>query len=324
MISPDKDPSRRRKLYGAYSMTFFSLLKNLFLFSMPSAPTSEQQVQLASESTKIKAKPPARSKNITAERFLTVISPNFSGVAHYSSNRRWCVGTSDSDGHGRGGFREKGNGKVILVDLHNQKVVHLLNIFNRPFDAAVADNGNYMIHDSCFGSALQGDIIIIQPDAEELYRRHYKSNIFNIGLSNCGKFIAVQTAINESSHDGNKLELINIVENKILFSVLPASGWADGYTFETDYDGQITSLRIVHRKLGSFRYMPSGEFADYALLEDAKLSSTDYSIKLSCARNLIANNADMEIANKTLQAAESALHEGAQECPDWCAVAYRI
>jgi hypothetical protein len=303
-------------------MTFFSLLKNLFSPSASSVPASEYQIQHALKSAGIKTS--VQSHNIKAERFLSVKNPDFFGIAHYSSNRRWCVGTSDSDGNGRGGFREKGNGKVVLVDLHNQNIVHLLKYFKRPVDAAVADNGNYIIHDSCFGSALQGDIICIQSNAKELYRHHYNSNIVSVGLSRCGKFVAVQTAVNESSSDGNKLELVNLAGKKMMFSVLPASGWAEGYIFDTDHEGRLTSLRVVHNKLGTFRYLPSGEFVDYVELTNAQLNSSDYSIKLSCARNLIGKGADMEIATKTLQAAESALHEGAQDRSDWCALAYRI
>jgi len=307
---------------GVYSMTFFSLLKNLFAASTSSPSTSECQIQHISKSTGIKTH--THFRNINAERFLSVRDPDFFGIAHYSSNHRWCVGTSDSDGTGRGGFREKENGTVILVDLHNQNIVHLLNIFKRPVDAAVADNGNYIIHDSGFGSALQGDIVCIQYNAKKLYQHHYNSNIISVGLSHCGKFVAVQTAVNESSSDGNRLELISLAENKIMFSVLPASGWADGYIFDTNHEGRLTSLRVVHKKLGAFRYLPSGEFIDYEALTNAQLSSSDYSIKLLCARDLIEKEADMEIATKTLQAAESALHEGAQDHSDWCAVAYRV
>jgi hypothetical protein len=71
-------------------------------------------------------------------------------------------------------------------------------------DAAVSDAGNYIVKDAGFGSALQGDVVAIDPDGRERYRRHYSANVFNIGLSTCGRYAAVQTA-NAPWYYGNLL-----------------------------------------------------------------------------------------------------------------------
>lgn len=92
---------------------------------------------------------------------LILTQPNFFGRSHWSPNKRWIVGCNDSDGIGRGGYRESGNGRVVLVDYQSDRVVHELTCFARPMDAAVSDAGTYIVLDSGFGSVLQGDIVAL-------------------------------------------------------------------------------------------------------------------------------------------------------------------
>ncbi|EER60926.1 hypothetical protein AcdelDRAFT_1503 [Acidovorax delafieldii 2AN] len=80
--------------------------------------------------------------------------PDFFGRVRRSPSKRWIVGCNDSDGAGRGGFREGGHGRVVLVDHSSDRLMHELHCFARPMDAAACDAGNYIVQDGVrFGPA---------------------------------------------------------------------------------------------------------------------------------------------------------------------------
>lgn len=266
----------------------------------------------------------ARARNATLrEHWLTLTQPDFFGQAYCSPNKRWIVGCFDSDGAGIGGYRESGCGRVVLVDYVLDKVMHELKCFARPMEAAVSDTGNYIIQDGGFGSALQGEVVSIGADGRERYRRSYSANVFNIGLSKCGRYAAVQTA-NAPSDDGNLLEVLDLERCAPVFSVQPATGWADEYSFDVDSEGRLTALNVEHKGLGCFTYSASGDFQDAQVFQAAKLERGDYSAKLMAARDLLKTAATQENANKALNAANMALAEGAEDRPDWGAIAHRV
>lgn len=97
------------------------------------------------------------------------------------------------------------------------------------------------------GSALRGDVVAIDPGGCERYRRHYSANVFNIGLSKCGRYAAVQTA-NAPSDDGNLLEVLDLERCGQVFSVEPATGWADENSFEVDAEERLTALNVEHTR----------------------------------------------------------------------------
>ncbi len=264
------------------------------------------------------------TRNATVrDDWLTLVHPDFFGRAHRSPNKRWIVGCNDSDGVGRGGHRERGNGRVVLIDHQSDKVIHELTCFARPMDAAVSDAGDYIVQDSGFGSALQGDVIALDIEGHERYRRHYRANVFNIGLSKCGRYAAVQTA-NAPSDDGNLLEVLDLDRGCAMFSLRPATGWADRYSFDVDVEGHLKAIGVEHKNLGSFKYSASGEFQDTQAFQAARLDTGDYSTKLMVARDLLKTNATPDDARKALSTADAALAEGAKDRPDWGAIAHRV
>ncbi len=257
------------------------------------------------------------------EDWLTLKQPDFFGRAHCSPNKRWIIGCNDSDGAGRGGYREGGHGRVVLVDYSSDRLMHEVRCFARPMDAAVSDAGNYIVKDAGFGSALQGDVVAIDPDGRERYRRHYSANVFNIGLSTCGRYAAVQTA-NAPSDDGNLLEVLDLELCGQVFSVQPATGWADEYSFEVDAEGRLTAFNVEHKGLGRFTYSAFGEFQDAQVFQAAQLERGDYSTRLMAARDLLKTATTPDNARKALNAADTALAEGAKDRPDWGAIAHRV
>lgn len=256
-------------------------------------------------------------------KWLTVDHPYFFGLANTSPDKRWVVGCNDSDGGSHGGCRMKGNGRVILVDYPSDKIVHELKCFARPTDAAVSDSGGYIVHDCGFGSALRGDVIAINTDGKEIYRRQYSANIFNIGISQCGRYAVVQTA-HADNEDSNILEVLNLKSGKQVFTVRPVGAWANSYLFDTNADGELSQLRVKLEGLGYFRYSSTGEFLDVESLQVAQLDKGDYTTKIMAAQELLKTNTAEESARKALNVADVALSQGARERYDWGAQAHRI
>ena len=278
----------------------------------------QEKIATAAQTSLIRSK-----RNVELNRkWLTLYQPDFFGRAHHSPNKRWIVGCDDSDGNGRGGYREAGNGRVILVDYQADKVMHELTKFARPVDAVVSDVGSYIVHDSGFGDTLQGDVIAIDAAGEEMFRRHYSANVFNIGLSPCGRFAAVQTA-NAPNEDGNIFEVLDINLGVVIFTVPPATGWAKNYLFNMDNNGDLCEI-VEHKDLGCFRYSATGDFQDSEAFQAAQLDKGDYATKLMAAQNLLKTDFAPDNAQKALSVADSALSEGANGRSDWAAVAHRV
>lgn len=301
-------------------MGFIARLKDALLRSLEN--TISETILYTPEAIKKRREHTVRNI-VIRDGWLTLTRPNFFGQAHQSPSKRWCVGCDDSNGVGRGGSRESGNGRVILVDHQANKVMHELVCFARPIDAAVSDTGTFIVLDSGFGSARQGDVVAVDREGRERYRRHYCANVFNIGISKCGRYTAVQTA-NAPNDDGNRLEVLDLDRGCVMFSVLPATGWANRYSFDVDAEGHLKAMGVEHKHLGSFRYSASGEFLDTQVFQTAQLEKGDYSTKLMAARDLLKTDATPNNARKALNAAEAALAEGAKNSSDWESIAHRV
>lgn len=296
------------------------IFKLLGLISTPASPAQTR----APEAVRNRTCGARRAKNAKLEdSWLTIGQPAFFGQAHVSHNKRWVLGCNDSDGAGRGGHREAGNGRVILIDHQADKVMHELKSFARPMDAAVSDAGSYIVKDCGFGSTLQGDVVAVGVDGRERYRKRYSANIFNLGLSKCGRYAVVQTA-NAPSEDGNLLEVLDLERSCAAFSVQPSTVWADGYSFDVDSDGQLRALGVQHKGLGKISYSATGEFQDPQAFQSARLTSGDYAMRISAARDLLKEGATPENAKRALTAVDAALAEGAKDRPDWGSIGYRV
>jgi len=284
-------------------------------------------------STETRPKPPVTTPseiNVKRERnaiiqkeWLTLNTPYFFGKTHISPDKRWIVGCCDSDGNGAGGFRDKGYGRVLLLDYQNDHVVFELANIARPVAAAIANTGRFIVHDACFGAGLQSELIAVNPDKTEVYRRHFKAIIFSLEISKCGRYAVVQTC-NAPSEDGNILSVMDLQTKTILFSLTPSTGWASRYKFKVGDDGRLLSLSCEHRGIGWFSYSHDGTFNDACAYLKARLEKGDYSLKILAARELLDSSVDKENARIVLDVLESAISEGSDVRSDWCATAHRI
>lgn len=265
-----------------------------------------------------------RDRNASIRKeWLTLNTPYFFGKANISPDKRWVVGCCDSDGNGVGGNREKGYGRVLLLDYHKDHVIFELANVARPVAAAIADSGRFIVHDACFGSGLKSELIAVNPDKTEEYRRHFKAIIFNLEISRCGRYAVVQTC-NAPGEDGNILSVMDLQTKTVLFTVTPSTGWSSRYKFKVGDDGQLLSLNCEHRGIGWFSYSRDGTFNDTCAYLKSRLEKGDFSLKILAAKELLDSSVDEENARIVLDVLESAISEGADARPDWGATAHRI
>lgn len=262
-----------------------------------------------------------RNSEFPVNGMVEVRDPYFFGSAYVSQNKRWVVGIRDSDGEGQSGHRNSGNGKAILIDWHADRVLWVLESFARPFDAAVANTGECLIHDTGFGSTLQADVVALNQTCHERFRRHYEANVYSVGISPCGRYGVVQTASAPTS-DGNLLEAFDLKASTVLFSVRP-SVWTNKYSFDVGPDG-LEQLWVYVRKLGRFAYSSTGEFVDNKKYQTSLLENGDYGSSLLAAQDLLKSARTSDHAAAALRAAERALALGAAENRGWAAIAHRV
>lgn len=252
--------------------------------------------------------------------FIDVKNPSFYGLAHFSPNKQWVVGLNDSDGESSGGARDSGNGKICLVDYKNDLVKAILTKVARPFDVAVSDVGIFVIHDCGFGGGLNADIITYSFEGVELYRFKTDANVFSIGVSACGRFLALQTCHAKGNKDDNVFQVHDTVQRQKMFSVTPATDWSREYSFEI-LDGRLKKVWVSLPKLGRFTYDLAGHFLDARKYLHARLNKGDTGSRILAAQELLASNPSQADAEKILKVTDEVLALGAN---DWSAKAHRV
>jgi tetratricopeptide (TPR) repeat protein len=256
--------------------------------------------------------PKARNTTLDGD-ILQIAEPSFMGIAHVSPNKRWVVACADFNG----------NGRVALVDYEGDRVMTILNTLAQPLDAAVSDVGTFVVIDSGFNAQLRADLRAFSTDGQELYRRQFTANAYAIAISVCGQFAVVQTANAPKDADGSLLEVCDILNQKILFSVRLSTNWSQKYSFDV-VEGKLKKLWVKFDKLGRFAYDPSGKFLDERKYLDARLTKGGFVERILAAEELLSSSPSPAVAEKVLLAVDEALVQGATEQADWAAKIHRL
>lgn len=212
------------------------------------------------------APPPAREGRDSGfgRDFITLPSHDFYGVASCSPNGRYTIAWLD------GGPDQSRRGRWLFLD--GDTVVAKGNMA-RPNDGKVADNGVFILNDWGGIETLSGTLKAFGPDGTSIFRRKFKANLFNNGLSRDGRWAVCQTC-NSDNEDAGKLFVLNLAQGIELCSWAPESGWANSYTFAPD--GQ--TLTLTYAQGSAFRYSINGEFLDRTLWLSTGLQRGDLNI----------------------------------------------
>lgn len=298
-------------------MTLLAKLRSLFSGRPAASSRSDQNPNQLAQT-------PRRAAEIQIrDGWLEVKGLSFFGQAHSSPSGRWVLGCADNDGQGKGGCRESGNGRMLLVDMAAGNIAHDIQNIARPWNAAVADTGTYVVNDAGFGSALSGDVLVFNQAGARLYERKFAANVFSVGISHCGRFIAVQTCNAPSGSDGNLLEVHDVQEGACLSSASPQTVWSLKYDFEVE-DGNLKQLWVYDDRLGRFAYSNSGVFLDHRKYLDAALTKGDIGTRILAAESLLEapeGSSDIETALRVVSEAANGAKESEQS---WVPKALRL
>ena len=212
--------------------------------------------------------------------FIDIQSHGFFGQSIKSPNGQFTLAWRDADDSGmRGGSRSQGKGKYIVL---RGRHVTAQGAVARPNDGKIADNGNFILNDSCFGDALQGVFLAFDSSGKILVKRRFKANLFNNGISTDGTVAACQTANAYEGEDGSKLTIFDLRTRVEIASWIPTSGWADFYNFPSE-----GIIQLGYKCLGLFAYSWSGEFLDSDEWRDAQLARGDYATVMMAVEQVL-------------------------------------
>lgn len=254
---------------------------------------------------------------------LTVGSLRFVGQGVRSANKRWVVGCSDRL-PGMNPRLEESDGSAVLVDYQEDRILTRLTGLYRPMDAAVTDEGTFMLNDANFGNRLSADVQAFDVNGRKLFGRKYNANVYNLAISKCGRYAVVQTA-NADNQDGHLLELFDLQAGGPMFSRTPATGWADQYSFIVDDRGNLKHLTVVHKDIGRFSYSPEGEFLEASSYQKARLKKGAPEMRIHAAKEALkADPENRELAQELIDVLDVALGELAGERTDYRATGLRV
>lgn len=160
----------------------------------------------------------AHSINLTikSETYLTfsLNGADFNCQYSKSSNNQYILAFNDSDvSNGLSGHRKSSKGYYFLF---KQNVLTTMGRLERPNDAKVADNGNFIINDWLFTTETKSIGYCFNERGEKMFRKRFKANLLTNALSNSGHFGLFITC-NSSLGDNNIIILANLLTGNILW-----------------------------------------------------------------------------------------------------------
>jgi hypothetical protein len=247
--------------------------------------------------------PPVQNQVRTAEvvswpktEFIDIPSHRFFGQSIKSPNGQFTLAWRDANDSGtRGGFRSEGKGKYFVL---RGKGVIAQGTVARPNDGKIANNGNFILNDWCFGNGLQGVFLAFDRSGTALVKRRFEANLFNNGLSADGSMAACQTANAYEGDDGSKLTIFDLRTGVEVASWIPVSGWADFYVFPSE-----GIIQLGYTRLGLFSYRWDGEFLDGEKWQEAQLTKGDYATVMIAVDSALKNSSgetDQKLSGRLL------------------------
>jgi hypothetical protein len=229
------------------------------------------------------------------DNILEIRSLGFAGQCCVSPNERYTLAWADFDrSAGRGGNRESGRGRYILIECDNPIVDGELE---RPHDGKVSNGGTFVLNDWLFTQALVGSFYAFGKNGDLLLKQRFQANLYNNGLADDGRYAVCQLA-NSDSSDGGTLAFFDLVGGKLLWQISPKTGCADYYEF----DSRSELLYLGYRELGAFKYGFAGEFLDSERWGRSQIEHGDafaiYSIakdKIQCAEGAFSPGTASEV-----------------------------
>lgn len=240
-----------------------------------------------------------------------------SSINKQAPARAWVRSWNDATPDGRrGGHREEGEGRYVLLDVKNNAVVD--GRMPRPNNGVVADNGTFCLEDWHCGSTLSGTFHVFTAQGLPIITKVLTANILQSGISRNGLLAYCLTA-NSPTEDGRKLALYDLKEGVELFAVTPRRGYE-----RIGFDEQRLELVVKAVGGGEYRYGADGALLDEEGADRALLNSTNYVDVILTAETMLKDGSgDVEL-QKVVAALIRARALGADDNPGWKATALKV
>ncbi|WP_227443691.1 tetratricopeptide repeat protein [Pseudomonas cannabina] len=253
-----------------------------------------------------------------AAGFLSARSNDYHGLCKHSPGRSWAVSWNDATPDGRrGGHREEGEGRYILVDLINNAIVIDARM-PRPNNGAVADNGSFCLEDWHFGSTLSGTFHVFTSQGLPIITKVLTANILQSGISRNGLLAYCLTA-NSSTEDGRKLTLYELKKGVELFAVTPLRAFE-----RIGFDEKLMQLVVKVSGGGEYRYGADGALVDEDAADVALLSSTNYTDVILTAEAMLRVGCSTSELERILAAVTESRALGADDNLAWKPTALKV
>lgn len=250
--------------------------------------------------------------------FITIPSIDYHGLFRRALGKKWLLSWKDSTPDGsRGGSREAGEGRYVLVDIVGN-TVQVDARMARPNNGAVADNGTFCLEDWHFGSTLSGTFHVFNAQGVPIITKELSANILDSGISRSGR-LAFCTTANSPTEDAHKLFLFDLKEGRQLFAVTPARA-CERFEFHE------AALQLVAKVAGGgeYRYGADGAPVDEGAADAALLGSTNYSDVILTAESMLKGKPGAAELEAILAALIRARGLGADGNPAWKPTALKV
>lgn len=141
--------------------------------------------------------------------------------------------------------------------LEKEKVVSYGKV-PRLKNGRIANNGNFIISSWGFSTNSPGIFHAFNNNGDLLFKRRLKANIYNIEISQNGKFAVCQTCKSEYEKYSNKLLFFDLKNNDLLWISEVIFNNTTGFDFNLEEE----ELILNYKNQPSYRYNFQGEFLD--------------------------------------------------------------
>lgn len=192
----------------------------------------------------------------TGDRFVRIPSLDFFGLYCRSPDGAWLIAWRDGNDAGtHSGHRDTGPGRFYVFHGDELKAQGRAE---RPQDGKIANDGNFILNDWRFGSALNGTFCAYRSDGRLILKRDFAANLVNNGIADDGSMAVCQAANAPHSPDSSVLAIFDLRAGREIAAWVPDSGWADAYNFPL---GDAT-VRLHYRDAASFAFSIDGDFIE--------------------------------------------------------------
>ena len=189
-----------------------------------------------------------------SDRIVSIENPYFIGIGNFSSSKKYFSSGSEST--------------LLLIDCEGSEIKFINNSFRSIMypNSIPSDNGYVELFDSPKNGELYSIYYVISPNGQIIVQQSVNALIQSSCLSQDNTLACFQTANNYEHEDGNKLFIVDVVKNQILYKWFVPTLWANSYEFDT----QNKTITLIYKDQSKYTFDLTGQLLDQEKWENEK------------------------------------------------------